>query len=100
MVGASLVQESRGDTHAVSHVGPANVPVNGGTNARAGCSVARAMSRETAPVYADVRARAQRSVTLISTLFDRLSEIHDTELVMWWADPEVSPCKKCGYEEP
>ena len=58
------------------------------------------MPCETAPVYADVRARAQRSVALISTLFDRLPEIHDRELVLRWEDPEVSPCKKCGYEEP
>ena len=44
--------------------------------------------------------RTQRSVALISTLFDRLPEIHDRELVMRWEDPEASPCKKCGYEEP
>ena len=44
--------------------------------------------------------RAQRSVALLAGLFDRLPEIHDWELVMRWEEPEVSPCKKCGYEEP
>ena len=71
-----------------------------GANARAGGSLARAMAREAGPVCAGVRACAQRSVALLAGLFDRLPEIHDRELVMRWEDPEASPCKKCGYEEP
>jgi hypothetical protein len=58
------------------------------------------MPREAGSVCADERARAQRNVALISTLFDRLPEIHDRELVMRWEDPEAGPCKKCGYGEP
>ena len=72
----------------------------GGANARARVSVARAIFREAAPVCADERARAQRNVALISTLFDRLPEIHDRELVMRCEEPEAGPCKKCGYGEP
>ena len=47
-----------------------------------------------------MRACAQRSVALISTLFDRLPEIHDAELLIRWEAAETGRCKKCGYEEP
>lgn len=40
--------------------------------------------------------RAQRSVALISTLFDRLPEIHDRELVMRWEDPEAARVRSAG----
>ena len=74
------------------------MPVKGGANARSGGSVARAMPCETAPFCADVRARAQRSVALISTLFDRLPEIHDREVTAPPAKPGAScePLKAAG----